>query len=261
MTQKLIKTITHFTNYERGFMSENMPVRWDEKLAESAKEVAKLERPALSQISLRAGMMTYQKQPVPGNKLLVVIVASCFENKLFKGKFDPNKYEAPSCYALSLTGEGMVPHEDAAHKESEVCETCEQNKWGSAGGGSKGKACKQVRRLAIIPAAALKDGNVATAELAVISIPVTSARNWANYVNTISAEHQRPPWGMLTEIRTVPDAKTQFQVQFEAKGIVTEEYLGAIYKRIDPAAQVLLTPYDDSGVVAQAPDPLPNRKY
>src|SRR5882762_1148947 len=242
-------------------MSENMPVRWDEKLAESAKEVAKLERPALSQISLRAGMMTYQKQPVPGNKLLVVIVASCFENKLFKGKFDPNKYEAPSCYALSLTGENMAPHEDAKDKESEVCETCEQNKWGSAGGGSKGKACKQVRRLALIPAGALQDGNVASAELAVMSIPVTSARNWANYVNAIAAEHQRPPWGMLTEIRTEPDAKTQFQVKFEAKGMVAEDYLPQIYKRVAPAAQTLLTPYDDSGVVAQAPDPLPNRKY
>lgn len=242
-------------------MSENMPVRWDEKLAESAKEVASLERPALSQISLRAGQMTYQKQPVPGNKLLVVIVASCFENKLFKVKFDPNKYEAPSCYALSLKGENMSPHEDAKEKESETCDTCEQNKWGSAGNGSKGKACKQVRRLALIPAAALKDGNVATAELAVMSIPVTSARNWANYVNTIAAEHQRPPWGLLTEIRTEPDAKTQFQVKFETKGLVTDDYLPQIFKRIGPAENILLTPYDESGVVAQAPDPLPNRKY
>lgn len=242
-------------------MSENLPVSWQDKLAESAKEVAKLERPSLSQISLRAGQMTYQKQPVPGNKLLVVIVAQAFENKYFSGRFDPNKYEAPDCYALSLTGEAMAPHDDSKDKQADNCQVCEKAKWGSAGNGSKGKACKEVRRLALIPANALKDGNISSAELAVMSIPVTSARNWANYVNTIAAEYQRPPWGMLTEVRCEPDAKTQFQVKFEAKGVVDEEYLGQIFKRVAPAADVLLTPYDESGVVAQAPDPLPNRKY
>lgn len=242
-------------------MTEQLPVRWDEKLAEAAKEVAKLERPAISQISLRAGVMTYQKNPIPGNKLPVVILASAFENKFFKGKFDPNKYEAPACYALSSTGEAMKPHPDAKEPQSEACEGCEQNKWGSAGNNSKGKACKEVRRLALIPAAALKDGNVATAELAVLSIPVTSAKNWANYVNSIASEYQRPPWGMLTEIRTEPDPRTQFQVKFQVLGSVNDEYLPAIHKRIDSAIQVLLTPYDETGVVAQAPDPLPNRKY
>lgn len=242
-------------------MSENLPTRWEDKLAESAKEIAERERPSISQISLRAGVMTYQKQPVPGNKLDVVIVSQAFENKYFTGKFDPNKYEAPTCYALSVTGSDMVPHEDSKEKQSETCASCDKNKWGSAGNNSKGKACKEVRRLALIPANALKDGNVATAELAVISIPVTSARNWANYVNTIAAEYSRAPWGMLTEIRVEPDPRSQFQVKFAAKGTVSEEYLGQIYKRIEGANVVLLTPYDESGVVAQAPDPLPNRKY
>ena len=49
--------------------------------------------------------------------------------------------------------------------------------------GNKGKACKERRRLAIIPAAAIKDGEIAKAELAVLSLPVTSLGNWGNYVN------------------------------------------------------------------------------
>lgn len=243
-------------------MTDNVPIRWDEELAKSAKEVAALERPALSQISLRAGVMTYQKTPVPGNRLTVVIVASAFENKYFAGaKFDPNNYQSPVCYALALTDEEMAPHDDSKDKQSVRCGECERNKWGSAGGSSKGKACKQVRRLALIPANALNEGGVQSAELAVVSVPTTSVRNWANYVNSIAAEYSRPPWGMLTEIRTEPDARTQFQVRFEAKGLVADEYLGPIHKRTGPAAEILLTPYDESGVVAQAPDPLPNRKY
>lgn len=242
-------------------MTENLPVAWADRLAADAKEIAQRERPSISQISLRAGQMTYQKQPVPGNKLIVVVVSQAFENKYFTNKFDPNKYEAPPCYALSLTGEAMAPHEDAKDPQSDSCATCEKNKWGSAGNNSKGKACKEVRRLALIPAASLNDGNITTAEMAVMSIPVTSARNWANYVNAIAAEYSRAPWGMLTEVSAHPDARTQFQVKFEAKGIVNDEFLPQIYKRIESANAILMTPYDDSGVVAQAPDPLPNRKY
>jgi len=243
----------------------NVPMRWDEELAKSAKEVSSLERPALSQISLRAGMMTYMKQPVPGNKLDVVVLAAVFENKYFTGSFNPDKYEAPVCYALSETGESMSPHEDSTEKQSDVCATCPKSKWGSAsvpgGRQSKGKACKEARRLALVPADVVRSGNIATAELAVLSVPSTSLKNWANYVNAIASEYSRPPWGVLTEISVVPDAKTMFQVKFQMKGLVEDEYLGPVHKRILPATNVLLTPYDDSGVVAQAPDPLPNRKY
>ena len=247
-------------------MSDQVPVRWDEELAKHAKEVAALERPALSQISLRAGMMTYQKMPVPGNKMDVVIVASVFENKYFAGiKFDPNNYHPPVCYALDLTDTDMKPHPDVKEPESVRCADCQWNKWNSAGNGSKGKACKQVRRLALIPAAALNDGSVQNAELAVVSVPTTSVKNWGNYVNTIAAEYSRPPWGVITELRTEPDARTQFQLRFQTKGLVADEFLGAVYRRTQPAAEVLLTPYDESGTVAGVPDPLPNdnkkRKY
>jgi hypothetical protein len=237
-------------------------MRWDEELAKSAKEVASLERPALSQISLRAGVMTYQKQPVPGNKLNVIVLATVFENKYFAGKaFDPNKYESPVCFALSTTGDNMIPHEESQEKESDSCNTCEFSKWGSQGGGKKGKACKEARRLALIPESALRDGNISSAELAILSVPVTSIKNWANYVNAIAGEYSRPPWAIITEVRTEPDARTQFQVKFRAVGIIEDQHLGALHKRINSASDVLLTPYDASGTVAGAPDPLPGRKY
>jgi len=243
----------------------NVPMRWDEELAKSARDVASLERPALSQISLRAGMMSYQKQPVPGNKMDVVVLTSVFENKYFVGAFNPDKYEAPVCYALSIDGENMAPHEDSKEPQDVSCSTCPKSKWGSAsvpgGRQSKGKACKEARRLGLIPADALKAGNIATAELAVLSVPSTSLKNWANYVNGLAAEYSRPPWGVLTEVSVVPDAKTMFQVKFQVKGLIEDDSLSAVFKRIAHAQEVLLTPYDDSGVVAQAPDPMPNRKY
>jgi hypothetical protein len=246
-------------------MSESqLPIQWEEELAKSAKEVALTERPAISQISTRSGMLSYQKQPVPGNKLDVIVIATAYENKYFAGRaFDPNNYQAPVCYALSLLDEDMVPHEDSSDQQSTSCATCEQFKWGSQGPGKKGKACKSARRLALIPADVIKSGNIGSSELAVLSIPTTSQKNWANYVNSVAGEYQRPPWGIITEVRAEPDARTQFQIRFAFKGLIDNEYLGAIHRRIPMAQDVLLTPYDASGTVAGAPDPAPlgNRKY
>lgn len=223
-------------------------VKWSDQLAKEAKEVASLERPALSQISTRAGQLVYQGQPVPGNKLPCIVIASAFENRYYDRPFDPNNRSAPKCFALSLTGEGMAPNsDDVPTPESENCQTCNLYKWGSDPKGGKGKACKQVRRLALLPAGAVAAGNAKTVEMALISIPVTSARNWANYVNNCAAEYARPPWALITEISTKPDAKTQFQITFSTIGQVGDEFLGDMQKRIEQAQTVLLTPYDTSG--------------
>lgn len=228
-------------------MSTEM-IRWEEELAKAAKEVASVERPALSQISTRAGQLVYQGQPIPGNKLPAIIVASAFENRYYDKPFDPMKRESPRCFALSTDGgKDMAPHPDVPEPMAATCEACPMYRWGSDPRGGKGKACKQVRRLALIPASAAVDGSVKTAEIALISIPVTSAKNWANYVNTCAAEYSRPPWAVITEITTAPDAKTQFQIKFSTKGLVGTEFLGDIQRRIESVNQVLLTPYDVSG--------------
>lgn len=221
-------------------------VRWDEQLAKAAKEVASLERPSISQISTKSGVMTYQNSPVPGNKMEVIIIASAFENRYYNKRFDPNKREPPKCFALSITGEEMIPHEDVKEKEAESCAVCPMGQWGSDPSGGKGKACKNVRRLGLLPAGT---ENIKTAELALISIPVTSAKNWANYVNLCAAEYSRPPWALKTEISIVPDAKTQFAIKFKTTGFVEDGKLGEISQRINSVQEVLLTPYDQSGEI------------
>lgn len=223
-------------------------VKWNDELAKYAKEVASIERPALSQISTRAGQLVYQGQPIPGNKLPCVVIASAFENRYYDKPFDPINRAAPKCFALSLDDpRNMVPHPDVPQPQHENCDGCPMYKWGSDPRGGKGKACKQVRRLALLPVGALLEGNVKTAEIALISIPVTSAKNWANYVNNCAAEYSRPPWALITEITTQPDAKAQFLIKFQTKGLVGDEYLGDVQKRIETVNQILLTPYDMAG--------------
>jgi hypothetical protein len=229
-------------------------VSWQERLADEAKNVAAMERPSLTSISLRAGVMSINGTQVPGNKLPAVVIASAFENQYYDKPFDPNVKENPLCFSLSLSGEEMVPHPDSKQiQSSTTCAECPMFAWGSDPKGGKGKACKQKRRLALLPAAALKDGEINKAELAVMTLPVMSVKNWSNYVNRLSTEFARPPWAVLTEVSVHPDPRTQFQVKFDTAGLVNDTFLDAIHGRIEQAVGIIMTPYDKTETVEQKP--------
>jgi hypothetical protein len=243
-------------------MSEEQPlVPWAERLAQSAKAVAALERPSLSQISLRGGVMSLNSVPVPGNKLLCVIVASAFENQFYDKAFDPNVKENPLCFALSADGKDMVPHDNSKEKQSTTCEMCPQLAWGSdPRPNSKGKACKQKRRLALLPHSALEADKIKSAEMATLTIPVMSAKNWANYVNQVASQSARPPWAVLTEVSCHPDPRKQFEVRFELKALIHEQFLDDVHARIEGAMQVLMTPYEVAPPEQEKKPPVDDKK-
>lgn len=222
-------------------------VNWEEKLANDAKEIAAMERPALTSISLRSGMMSINSTPIPGNKLPCVVVASVVEHQYFDKPFDPNVKENPVCFALSSSRDDISPHPSIENPQSPgTCAECPKFAWGSDPKGGKGKACKEKRRLALLPASAIKDGEILKAEMAVMTLPVTSVRNWGSYVNQIAAEYGRPPWAILTEISVAPHVKNQFEVKFNALGVVADQFLGPVNQRIEGALDVLLAPYEQT---------------
>lgn len=231
---------------------------WQEELAKSAKEVANKERPAVSQIGLRAGIMMYQGQAIPGNKLDVIILSSAVEYRYDTKSFDPNNITPPDCFALSLDGEDMVPNDSAVAQQAPTCAECPMSKWtpNPKKPGKNHKPCKEKRRLALLPADVLKTGNAKTAELALLNVPTTSIKNWATFVNTINAEYARPPWAMVAEISAAPHMTNQFEVKFKPLSPIPDEFLGEIRARIAAAEAQLLTPYDSSGLTVPGSDPM-----
>jgi hypothetical protein len=226
-------------------------------LAQHAKDAAAKERPATSMISLRAGVLSYGGTPVPNNKLEVIVVAAAFRNVWYAGKFDPNNIVNPNCFALSLDESGMVPDEVVAQKPHTSCAGCPKNEWGSDPGGGRGKACKQSRRLVMLPAdcATKPEADVMTAEFAKMDIPVTSVKNYSSYVNAVAASTNRPTFAIVTEISTSPDVKTQFKVNFKPMRLIDNmESLTAIMKRIDSAQALALEPYEETAVLELDPD-------
>lgn len=238
--------------------ANTLPVRWDEELAKAAVAIAETETPKLARFSLKSGILSYNGIALPGNKLECIIVGSAFQHRYYEDAFDSDKPATPVCFALSLTGDAMAPHDMSKEKQSDSCDTCEQFKWGSAvkadGKPSRGKACKAGRRLVLIPKTAIANG-IAKAEMGMMEIPVTSVRGWANFVNAVATQFRRPPWAMLTEISVVPDLKTQFQVKFEPVATVDDpQALSDMQSKIKLAQEVLLAPYEYSENAAEKPD-------
>ena len=242
-----------------------MPADMLAMLAESAKAVAATERPSLSKISLRAGVMSYGGQPVAGNSMDVLVLATVFRNVFYAGRFDPNNIQNPNCFAISQTDKDMAPHENVAEPVAESCATCPNHEWGSDPNGGRGKACKEGRRLVLMPASALTDPeSVKGCELALMDLPVTSVKNWSNTVNQLATASGLPYWAVVIRVEVRPDAKTQFKVIFSPVRVVDDkEVLTALMARHRVAVDVGMLPYDETALTNQpaaAPREV-NKKY
>lgn len=199
---------------------------WDAELAASAVAVTKqMEALATgSFISIKAGVISIDGSPVPGNQLGVVIAAHVHEHAYYEDDYDPDNPASPVCFAFGDDQAKMAPHEKSTDPQYENCAKCPQNQFGSATKG-KGKACKNVMRIAILNAGTFTKGGdfepildpevYATMAPRFYRIPVMSVRGFAGFVTATANAQQRPPWGVFTRISTVPDEKSQFKVVFE----------------------------------------------
>jgi len=195
-------------------------------------------------IGTRAGILKYNGQTIPGNRLDVVVLNSAHENRYYEGKYDADDLASPVCFALSASGSDMAPHPSSSAPQSDSCTTCPKNQWGSAAQG-KGKACKNTRRLALIPASALEsDTAILSSEIAILRPPVTSVKRWANYLSEVYALTRLPALGVITTIYTEPDEVSQFRLCMKLAGVVPKERLSTLLRRRALVDDVLMRPYE-----------------
>ena len=228
-------------------MTDKALTNWEERMAAEASAAVLVERPSLAAITFSAGQMSYGGNAVADNTLDCVILGSIIEQAYYPGAYDPDNIVPPACFAFGTPGsEGsMQPHVDvpADQRGGDDCETCENYQWGSGSG--RGKACKTRRRLAIIPANALKDPeSIAAAEIAKMTISVTNVKQFTNHVNATAATYQRPTWGVISRITTKPDARTQFKIIFSVTEAIDLATLPMLEPLLDRADSVLRAPFD-----------------
>lgn len=222
----------------------NAVVTWQDKVKAYAVAAVESERPAGQFFSIRSGTLSFGGVPVPNNVMDVVVIASLHENTYYPERFDPDKPASPVCYAFSYDGQNMFPHNECSEPQSpEGCKVCKHNKFGSDPKGGRGKACKNVRRLALIAAGSLKDATaVQGATVGYLRVPVTSVAHYQRFVAAVAAK-QLPPFAVVCRIKVVPDPKSMVRVEFDPLQPVDQGVLQAVLERHEVERTLIDFPY------------------
>lgn len=221
-----------------------------DRMAADAKAVVRSERPPVSRISCDKAGMTYLETDI-GKTLDAIVVANSHERTFYEDDYDPDVIVPPTCFAQSLTGDDMTPHENVPDPISGDCASCPNAQFGTAKLG-KGQACKSYRKLMLIPA---NTDDAAVSELAMLRVPPASLKFWARYA-TMVASSGRPPWAVVTRIKIVPQ-KMAFTIEFERVGDLSEEMLEAVHGRIEECQNLLMQPYAYDVEEGADPNPIP----
>ena len=217
---------------------------YEERLAAMAAESAQNEADVGGGnfISVKSGQLTYQGNTIKGNELDVVVLTSIHENCFYPGRFDPDNPQPPVCYAFGTDPKEMAPHPESAEPQHDQCDGCPMNEFETADNG-KGKACKNIRRLSMIPGDPLNEETVETADVAYLKVPVTSVKGWASFVKTVATLDKLPPLCVVCRIGVIPDPKSQFKVTFQKVEAVPRELLGTLMGRADAEKEAIKFPY------------------
>jgi hypothetical protein len=220
--------------------------KYDAIFAQEAQRAADIEKNmgGGNFISLKNGRMTYRGAEVPDNKMNVIIMDFILENDFFDGPYDPDNPTSPACYALGRDQDTLAPHENSASPQSKACTGCLRNEWGTGGGlNGNGKACKNVRRLALITEGDYTK-DISRAEVSYLRLPVTSVRAWNGYVHQLNNVLKKPPFAVTTEIAVIPDQRSQFKVQFDMIATIDDpEAMAALFKLHERVEKEIMIPY------------------
>lgn len=230
--------------------------KYDEELAQFAQQYATMEDGAtgsLPFISTKGGRLTFNGGEVPDGRMNVIVLDHILENHYYADSYDPDNPSSPVCFAFSHGDEELVPHEKSSEPQCEQCKGCPMNEFGSAERG-RGKACKNIRRLAIITEDEMEDPENAT--VAYLKVPVTSVKAWAGYVQQLANVMRIPPFAAVTEISIVPDAKSQFKLQFKlVEQISDKATIKELIAKRESIQQELVTPYQPMEVAEEEERP------
>lgn len=131
------------------------------------------------------------------SELRVVIVDFVATNNFYEGAYDKDNISPPACFAIGQVVTNMAPSDNSPVKQSDACGTCPMNQFGSAG---NGKACKNMRRLAVLPPDADND-----TPLWVLDVSPTGLKSFDGYVRSVASKFGVTPIGVTTMVTFDPN--------------------------------------------------------
>jgi len=93
-------------------MSKNQVALFENELEKMAQASLEAEKGSagITFLSTKGGILTYKDNPIAGNSLEVVVIASPVERLYYTARYDPTKPAGPVCFALGQTMTGLKPN-------------------------------------------------------------------------------------------------------------------------------------------------------
>jgi hypothetical protein len=120
-----------------------------------------------------------------GKSITVVVVAHEIVHAYYSKPYNPSSISPPDCFAHGEIFDQLAPIETAPEPQAQACSVCPMNEFGSAPNG-KGKACRNSRLLAVLPA---DPGLIADHPIWTLSVPPTSIKEYENYLRDLRDDH------------------------------------------------------------------------
>lgn len=215
--------------------------------AESIKD--RIGSGGVNKIKLRKDKQFELPDGTTCEELEVVIVEWTARNNFYDGKYDPKNPTPPVCYAVGPDFKSLIPAENVTDKQADSCAECPNNVFGSDG---NGKACKNQRRLAILPADATEE-----TEFMTMDVSPTALKYFDKYVGKLSREFSATPIAvttLLTFDQTVEHQTLMFAASAE------NENLALHWSRREEARELIEQPVDYDAFESKAPATATKRK-
>lgn len=122
----------------------------------------------------------------PSNSIEVVIVAaSDYKSKKFYAQYNEGESKRPDCSSIN----GLTPQRDVPFKQADNCLICPKNQPGSKvdeNGVARGRACRDLKRLAIVPLPDLE--NELWGGPMLLPVPPASLNDYAMFIRQLQSQ-------------------------------------------------------------------------
>lgn len=171
--------------------------------------------------------------------LQLVIVDFVTTHAFYETAFDKDNIVPPGCFAIGVNPKDMTPSANSPNQQSDSCQGCPMNEFGSNG---KGKACSNNRLLAVLPPDADED-----TPIWLLSVSATALKAFDGYVQSVVRVFGMPPVSVVTTV-SFNDAVDYPQLTFSNPQ--PNENIAVGYARQAEARDLLMVEPDVSGYVA-----------
>jgi hypothetical protein len=225
-------------------VQNTLPVSWRDKAMQSIQTGLQQSVVGSTEdsnaVSFRNGRMTYHNED-RGNDAKVYILAHRFQRSYYSKPYDPDTRELPDCFSMN----GIAPHENSKTPQADACAECHFNRFNTAPGGGKGKACREKHVLAWIFADAGTPEEIEKAAIARATLSVMNRKIFKAHHETVELGGEAM-WQRITNVHVEPHSKTQYRASYgrDTRTVLGDAMLNALASRVSEAEEMLDTPYE-----------------